>query len=708
MFEMPSMNKESSLDLKRISDGASRHIQALKALKRPTDSWDDHLIYLLTSKLDATIIRDWRKSQATDSFPTLKEFLIFLSHQCQVLEATQKHPDALIKYTNTRSHTNSKFKSSCGAVSKAKCHLCAGDHFLYQCKQFISLPISERINKARSVKVCLNCLRSTAHVASKCPSGNCRLCTHKHNTILHVVPSINKTNLPTPDATPPQRSSDTSDIMSSHSANINMSRGVLLSTAVLLVESKGGTLIPGRVLLDSGSQPNFIASEYLNSLNLLPHSVNVSIFGIGAKEITNNLPNLTLKRANFQIPPNIKLADPNFNVSAKVDILLGAEIFWDLICVGQIKANAAHPTLQKTRLGWILLGSLVDSERGLQHFHSLYALISNNELNKQLEKFWRLEDIADNFSHYTKQERECERHFQNTTSRNTSGRYVVQFPFREDIITKLGHMRLINKSSSNFTQNYYLPHHAVFKEGNKTSKIRVVFDASSLTDTGVSLNDTLLRILWRESPNSEVQEFELTTMTYGTASASYLVTRCLLDLADTCKKIFPVGLRHLKHSFYVDDLLAGGNTPGDIILIRDQVSQLLRSGCFELDKWRSNCKGSLTDIASTTEEPLTFNKPEDARILGLAWNTKGDIFQFPCTYSTSSSSITKRLIVSKTSKLFDPLGLLGPILVVAKLMIQALWNYKIDWDESVPQNVNTEWTHFTKELNNLNQFRIPR
>jgi len=95
------------------------------------------------------------------------------------------------------------------------------------------------------------------------------------------------------------------------------------------------------------------------------------------------------------MPRNLKLADPQFNVSSKVDILIGAEIFWDLLCVGQIQATNYHPTLQKTRLGWILAGRIANN-RTVQGIHAFHAAVTctSNQLHEQVPRFWQLEDVA--------------------------------------------------------------------------------------------------------------------------------------------------------------------------------------------------------------------------------------------------------------------------------------------------------------------------
>lgn len=67
-------------------------------------------------------------------------------------------------------------------------------------------------------------------------------------------------------------------------------------------------------------------------------------------QITDDLPIFSLKRTEFDIPRNVLLADPKFNVSSKIDVLVGAEAFWNLLCVEQIRASTKHSLLQKTRL----------------------------------------------------------------------------------------------------------------------------------------------------------------------------------------------------------------------------------------------------------------------------------------------------------------------------------------------------------------------
>jgi hypothetical protein len=70
----------------------------------------------------------------------------------------------------------------------------------------------------------------------------------------------------------------------------------------------------------------------------------------------------------------------------------------------------------------------------------------------------------------------------------------------------------------------------------------------------------LQRILWRYSSEETIQEYRLTTITYGTSSAPFLATRCLKKLADDNECQYPKAAQVLSNDFYVDDLLSGTST----------------------------------------------------------------------------------------------------------------------------------------------------
>ena len=74
---------------------------------------------------------------------------------------------------------------------------------------------------------------------------------------------------------------------------------------------------------------------------------------------TEDLPHLPFRKDAIPIPNYIQLSDDRFNEPREIDLLLRAEVFWDLILEGQIKTDGKRsPVLQNTQLGWVVSGFL--------------------------------------------------------------------------------------------------------------------------------------------------------------------------------------------------------------------------------------------------------------------------------------------------------------------------------------------------------------
>lgn len=69
--------------------------------------------------------------------------------------------------------------------------------------------------------------------------------------------------------------------------------------------------------------------------------------------------------------------------------------------------------------------------------------------------------------------------------------------------------------------------------------------------------------------------------------------------------------------------------------------------------------------------------------------------------------ITKRTILSVITQIFDPLGLIGPVIIKAKILLQSLWQLKIDWDTPVPKTIRIVWSSYHQQLTTVNQITIP-
>ncbi|XP_039304174.1 uncharacterized protein LOC105205337 [Solenopsis invicta] len=221
----------------------------------------------------------------------------------------------------------------------------------------------------------------------------------------------------------------------------------------------------------------------------------------------------------------------------------------------------------------------------------------------------------------------------------------------------------------------------------------------------------LQRIFWRDSQDKPIRTYELLTVTYGTASAAFLAIRSLRKLAEDNSVKYPIGSRTVLNDFYVDDLVSGAETLQEALAIKTETSQLLLEGLFELHKWSSNDSALLDNqtLSHQKEFVLSTDKESETRALGLIWNCSSDNFKF--SNSTSLPLLqtpTKRSILSRIALIFDPLGLLGPSTVIAKLIIQELWRLRLDWDESLPLDIDTKWKRYEFELSTVTDISIPR
>ncbi|XP_045541883.1 uncharacterized protein LOC123723348 [Papilio machaon] len=442
--------------------------------------------------------------------------------------------------------------------------------------------------------------------------------------------------------------------------------------AMVKVIDDNGNSMDARLLLDNGSTANFITQSLCSKLKLSTRSVSSEINGINNQsltstqacnltiesqccrykaniecyilpEITKILPSTIIDISQLSLPSDLHLADPSFNIPSVIDILVGAEVFWDVICTKSINLGKNKPKLVESKLGWIVTGQLpIQTTSNFTHSCNL----SIRDLDNNLKRFWELDSVASSHA-LSSEERACEESFNLNTIRDEDGRFIVTIPlknntnvlgesyemaqrrflslerrfqrnpvFKERYIAfmqeyeRLGHMtenNTRNTSEAESNIEYFLPHHGVINDASTTTKFRVVFDASAPTSSGLSFNDiqmvgptiqddllsillrfrqhkyvisadiekmyrainvtpnqrSLQQIIFRENNKLPLKTYKLNTVTYGTASAPYLATKCLSSLASSASN--EQTKRSILQDFYVDDYLSGGDTIPQVV-----------------------------------------------------------------------------------------------------------------------------------------------
>ncbi|XP_066583756.1 uncharacterized protein [Prorops nasuta] len=266
----------------------------------------------------------------------------------------------------------------------------------------------------------------------------------------------------------------------------------------------------------------------------------------------------------------------------------------------------------------------------------------------------------------------------------------------------------------------FLPHHAVFKTENQKTKIRVVFNASSKTSTGVSLNDTLFigpklqqditRILmnWRAfryvGVTDIVKMFRQILVRFEDRKYQNILWKT--DSASTDGADFPLAQDVLLNSTYVDDLLFGAHDLKQLSSVREQLIALLAKGGFSLSKWAFNQPG--TSPLEPTESHSFFEDPTgSSKVLGIYWDHGDDSFRFRVSPSYIGV-LTKRILLSENAKIFDPLGWISPIVITLKQLMQSTWLLKLSWNEEIPEPVQSKLLKCYKQLCDLQALSIPR
>ncbi len=202
-------------------------------------------------------------------------------------------------------------------------------------------------------------------------------------------------------------------------------------------------------------------------------------------------------------------------------------------------------------------------------------------------------------------------------------------------------------------------------------------------------------------------------MTFGVASSPYLAVQALQQTAHDFGDSFPLAKSHVLSSFYVDDLLAGANTPEEALQLQQQLRQLLLKGGFDLRKWRSSSTQVLQNIDTTLHEKIPTksltddHSSEHPKALGMVWDSISDTMSVSVG-EPKAITPTKRGVISNIARTFDVLGWLAPSLIVMKIMFQRLWELKLSWDEEIPAELSRQHRQWRQQLTLLKGKSLPR
>ena len=528
-------------------------------------------------------------------------------------------------------------------------------------------------------------------------------------------------------------------------------------------------------------------------------------------------------RDEFPRLAGLQLADDaKAETRSEVDILIGcdssAKFFTGEV---QIPENQRGPTAMNTLLGWVLSGQgvrkrtrLSDMEETNTYLLKVDCKSVEIEIGNQLEKFWDFESIG-----IRDKETVVESFTKNISF--SDEKYSVSLPFRENspvlpdnyvntvrrldstvkrlrkepkvlkecdsIVKEQLEKGVIEKVEVNKPvepgQVHYLPGQIVTRKDALTTKIRMVFDASSKSH-GVCLNDTLhtgpslteqlysvllrfrlrpiaiiadvekaflaigvdenhrdyLRFLWLrnvDENDSEIVVYRFCSVPFGLCCSPFIMNSILQHHVKMYENTDTEFVKLMLNSFYCDDLSTGVNTVKEGIDLCLNAKKRYAEGNFNLRKWNSNSSELLSSLKSVSKDSslpnsgaqnqiqmddLSYAKisvgkfdeietPTEQKVLGLNWNTETDSFTLKFGNIAEiglASEPTKRTVLKTTATVFDPLGVISPSTLKAKLLFQDLCCLKMNWDDELSAEHKRIWTKWLNDLRDTDSVIINR
>ena len=159
----------------------------------------------------------------------------------------------------------------------------------------------------------------------------------------------------------------------------------------------------------------------------------------------------------------------------------------------------------------------------------------------------------------------------------------------------------------------------------------------------------------------------------------------------------------------MDDLLTGAQTLEKVKRLINELVQVTHKGGMNLRQWASNGPDLTNSFSEEVNgSRMCLNLGDTTKTLGVYWNPKSDSLMHTVNQTKIEEPVTKRTILSQIAQLFDPLGLLGPVILKAKRIMQSLWLLELGRNESVPQHVHTAWLDYQNHLPLLQEYNINR
>lgn len=547
-------------------------------------------------------------------------------------------------------------------------------------------------------------------------------------------------------------------------------------------------------------KPRRVASAVLKNRHHLEKFKTIEMVEVPQICVPFTRPAVSDKVLNSKYLRNLQLAD-NYRKEENraIDILIGLPSYWSVV-TGKIRRSKNNPVAMESMLGWVLVSDAYESNDSSEKVSMFISTQESKEINENLKRFWELEEIGGEQNKLTKQEEDLYRKFEDYIKYDeTKGKYEVKLPFKEDStiadnkavarrrFSSLKHRLKVNEDlDQKYRQSigeyindgyaekvvekedppncYYIPNQIVVNEDRASTKIRLVFDASSHEKEERSLNDVLhkgptlqpnmnsvimrfrvhnvavnadirkmylmiyvnleqrdkLRFFWEDEETHKTVTYRNKVLPFGLRCSPFLAIATVHHHLQKYQEKYPNVVNELKENMYMDDLLTGAETEEAAIQLYEEACLIMKEAGMELVKWRTTSKQLMEickkdNVASPVDqkdiEEDTDLEVYSSKLLGIHWNRATDEFRFEgdeLINLTLKSRPTKRNILKIAPRLYDPAGWISPYVVRIKILFQSLWEHGLEWDENLPEKLEKKWKEWIEELKDIKCVVIPR
>lgn len=466
-----------------------------------------------------------------------------------------------------------------------------------------------------------------------------------------------------------------------------------------------------------------------------------------------------------------------------IDILIGLDYYYDIVG-SEVWRAPSGIVVKDTAVGKILTGFLkgrVTAETGQQMLIS--GLSQNDQDLFDLERFWKI-DEAGVVDRTDRSDDELAVELFNQSVRFVDGRYEVKWPFKEDppnlpknyeiALRRLisVHRKLLQTPDLLSTYDeifkdqrekgvieeapvdpegplHYLPHHAVVIPTRETTKVRLVFDASSKPNSQFrSLNESMYRgpvflndlcglllrfrlfefgvtsdvqkaflqislhkqhrdctrFLWlrdaQEPPTADnIVIYRYARVLFGATASPFLLAATIIHHMKLVNS--EVSDRIISNT-YMDNIIGGFDSTEKMLEYFSEAKELFRTMNMNLHQWYSNNQEFIAAIPKAER-----GTREISSVLGLKWNLACD--SLCCTVGTvSDTTATKRVVLRNIAKVYDPCGWFSPVTVSGKMLMQEIWKEKVGWDDPLPPSIIQKWEAILPGLRGISTHSFSR